>query len=167
MVRAASGTHPFRVEHLREAYLAGAPEPEAEAEVAEVVEGLAKLIEDGYCPRCHERPLPDSDPVTPSGSRMTACRCIPVCSECGGHESLPELFGGFTPWQWWHDPLTPEQVDDDLDAMRRLPGVVVSEAIFDPGTMTLTDEEGVTPVTLREHPGGWADPDNIVEEGEE
>jgi hypothetical protein len=48
----------------------------------------AKIIDNialEHCPRC-EGPLPKA-PDLPAGSRITRCRTIPICSQCGSEEA--------------------------------------------------------------------------------
>ncbi len=42
-------------------------------------------IHEGRCPRC-QRPLPTGREF-PAGSRITACRSIPICGQCGEDEA--------------------------------------------------------------------------------
>jgi len=50
---------------------------------------VTKTIDDERCPRCLD-PLPEP-PIMPAGSRVTECRCIPICSACGTHEVFSDL----------------------------------------------------------------------------
>jgi hypothetical protein len=55
---------------------------------------LVALIDAGTCPRC-EIPLPKADEL-PAGSRVTDCRCIPICRLCGSEEGTWVV----PPWAW-------------------------------------------------------------------
>jgi hypothetical protein len=83
-----SGAHPFNPAHLVEAWL-DSSDAEADGnrddyrfEAVEDVAQLVELIDHGRCPRC-ARPM---EMEFPAGSRVTNCRCIPVCWECGNCE---------------------------------------------------------------------------------
>jgi hypothetical protein len=155
-LRSFSGTHPFRPAHLLEqtregfqvatvkmrAVLADYDAP-CDDEVVTHVARLVELIDGGYCPRC-ERPL-----GALAGSRLTPCRCIPICSRCGRHEAFCALY---TPNAW---PLDEDEVEDELQQVESRLRPAVLE--LDEGEMTLLTEEGVGPPALREHPGGWAE----------
>jgi hypothetical protein len=101
---------------------------------------VTEAIAAGRCPRC-SGPLGDY----PAGSRITACRCIPICSTCGGQE--PFVLFAVTCW-----PVT--QADHDLMmASSEWRTAEVSTGITD-GEMVIT-EDGSTPLRGRPHPGGW------------
>lgn len=86
MMRTVSGAHPFR------------PQCAASAASAEAAEEITRNVDRGRCPRCLG-PLPQA-PITPAGSRVTDCRCVPVCETCGAHEAR----AGLTPPDRW--PMT-------------------------------------------------------------
>ncbi len=88
-MRSFSGTHDFRPSCLLAALIEdlagdveGATTLQAHAEAQ--LESLVAMLEAQACPRCgaelaHEQ--------FNAGSRITSCRCIPVCSQCGGSEA--------------------------------------------------------------------------------
>lgn len=83
-----SGSHPFRPSCLLAAYEYECSQFGDDADAlrtaaAEFVEGRLRVINDGLCPRC-ERAFVSGE--IPSGSRSTACRCVPVCSDCSTAE---------------------------------------------------------------------------------
>jgi hypothetical protein len=75
-IESFSGAHPFRPLCLAE--LLDDPDQ---------VYDITAMIDLGHCPRCEERMLPQR-PNYPAGSRVTRCRCIPICSACGSHEAF-------------------------------------------------------------------------------
>ncbi|GMA24678.1 hypothetical protein GCM10025864_24370 [Luteimicrobium album] len=86
-----SGTHAYDPAHVVDRFELAAGEPllggELEA-VRRYVDGMFTFeIETGSCPRC-EGPL---DVETAAGSRVTTCRCVPICTECGLDEALGEI----------------------------------------------------------------------------
>lgn len=80
MMRTVSGAHPFRPQCAASA---------ASASSAEAAEEITRNVDRGRCPRCLG-PLPRS-PIVPAGSRVTDCRCVPVCETCGAHEARARL----------------------------------------------------------------------------
>jgi hypothetical protein len=135
-LRTFSGSHAFRSEHLAEAMDGGG-----------WLEGLLSNIRLGTCPRCNGPLLPRGEGEIPSGSRVTACRCIPICYECGEDE-------GFTSWEGGLDSAADWPIERD-EMMARIGGFKKRTGLRE---ISIGDIRG------REHPGGWADPDNIVEE---
>ena len=99
-MRTLSGTHPFQRLCLEEevsgwmkvvgATLADpswAPtEEHTRVASRRAVAPLLDLLEEGVCPRCGAAPLPE-EPELPAGSKITSCRCVPICETCGGAES--------------------------------------------------------------------------------
>lgn len=141
MTNSFSGAHPFRPQCLAEM----PNEPLDGDRIAEIV----NMIDAGRCPRC-DGPLPDGKPIRPAGSRVTSCRCIPVCGPCGDAEP----FHGVHPWDW---PLDDYDVADEATAREdRMKGATLAHFGSDSdGSPVMIDETGVTEVKLRPHPGGW------------
>lgn len=165
-VRSFSGSHPFRPVHLLEALAVEAPEG---ADLVGIAAELTERVDAGRCPRCG-RHLPEM-PEFPAGSRITACRCIPICGPCGVHEAFAGYPGG-TPsskagiprwgaWGWHAEPPSPADVDADVQAI----DASGEEGFLDLRSGVVVTARGVFVgrVTPREHPGGWADPDSLVE----
>jgi hypothetical protein len=73
-------------------------------------------IEHSRCPRC-EGPLPQP-PEYPAGSRITACRSIPICGRCGEDEGFELMdamfarneFGGISSASCW--PIPRDEIDE-------------------------------------------------------
>lgn len=71
-------------------------------------------IEHGWCPRC-EDPLPDL-PEFPAGSRITACRSIPICRRCGQDEAFEGMDAdegtgdGISGASYW--PIAVEEIEE-------------------------------------------------------
>ena len=114
----SSGLHPFRVEHLAEAL---GEDPTRKLDLF-----LADLEQD-HCPRCGGPLLrgddglvhpPGDDGSVPAGSRVTGCRCIPVCEDC---EMDEELFNetSVAADHPYADVAMPSEWPIDRDAMLR------------------------------------------------
>lgn len=143
-VHSFSGRHRFQLACLGEtdAYAAGT----ADQIVADVNSGI--------CPRC-QGPLP-RPPEYPAGSRITRCRCIPICSGCGSDEAHEEVDGwGLSPAGCW--PVAAEEIEEHGRQYQRQ---VRSAILTDDGH--LIGQDGVIRVTEWRHrdTGGWAYPDN-------
>jgi hypothetical protein len=84
-IQTFSGSHPFRPACLLSAYresLGDEFDPDDEYQGIDEVALLVQDIDRGHCPRCGR----DFEHDNPAGSRLTPCRCIPVCAECGKAE---------------------------------------------------------------------------------
>jgi hypothetical protein len=88
-VRSFSSAHPYTPACLLPVLDADRIETELGITVAELVEEITEAIAEHVCPRCRG-PLPQL-PIRPAGSHATDCRCVPICSTCGDHESLTGL----------------------------------------------------------------------------
>lgn len=107
-------------------------------------------VEHGFCPRC-EGKLP-KPPEYPAGSRITRCRSIPICGRCGGDEALEgEYEGAISAASCW--PLRSENITAREEQAAR-DSEVVTGILLDDSIITTS---GVSPIRLREHPGGWAE----------
>jgi len=105
----------------------------------------------------------------PSGSRLTDCRCIPVCSLCGRAEALsglaqalirgPEdslLIPLISPVCDW--PVRRAKQQSAVDEFDRRPVCQWREALIlfnTDGGLSVASETGVAQLELGEHPGGW------------
>ena len=99
----------------------------------------------GRCPRC-------SGPISPdrnAGSRITTCRCIPICPRCGEDEAFP-LGLARRIWEW---PTSKSAITRRLNKARE--GAEITTAIVTGNTMIT--ETGATEIKGRPHPGGWAE----------
>lgn len=138
-----SGAHPFRPQCLAalldDEYLDAFYGTDADEHLAHLV----TEVDSGRCPRCG-RDLP-TGATRPSGSRVTRCRCIPVCGPCGEHE-IADLVG---PNDW--PAVSPSEVDEWRAEMlaNAKPGIVTES--------TVITEEGASEIRPRPHPGGWAE----------
>lgn len=105
------------------------------------------------CPRC-ERPLPQP-PEWPAGSRITACRSIPICGRCGSDEVYEQLDGaqgygwGLSSAGCWPIPV------DEIDERRARYQQQAKPAILTADGHLVT-KDGSTPVTNPCNTGGWA-----------
>jgi hypothetical protein len=49
------------------------------------------------------------------GSRVTSCRCIPICGECEARETKEASIGvDYSVFDWYHDRAVREDVEHDL-----------------------------------------------------
>jgi hypothetical protein len=133
-IRSFSGTHSFRLSCVLEV------DPDDG-------DYYTKCYDLGLCPRC-ERPLPTL-PVLPSGSRVTRCRCVPICGECGTDESF-EVVG---PDEW---PLEADEITERVQTFMGNTQVGILSGGGDHGPPVVIDEDGSHPIHPRENPGGWA-----------
>jgi hypothetical protein len=160
VITSFSGAHPFRPQCLREKLLAEWPDyyreeygvteaalsyrdsAQALADVDDQAVAIIGLIGEGLCPRCGE-----GDLQYPAGSRVTSCRCIPICAACSDHESIPSA-GVLPAISWpWPAPHIQAQFAEWLG--EGVPG------ILDLPSETLVTEDGAARVVGRPHPGGW------------
>jgi hypothetical protein len=137
-IRSFSGTHEFFPQCL-----AGLLD-----DWPEQVDSITEEIRTGWCPRCSER-LPDQ-PTMPAGSRITSCRCVPICGPCGEDEAVT---GVYHPGDW---PLDPDAVRAAV-ARWNAQGQPAILTVDPDGVAVLLTEEGARPVRPRPHPGGWAE----------
>lgn len=164
-LRTLSGAHPFRPACLKaKLELEALDDPGLEGQVLDALEELVWEIDRGFCPRCREGDVREK---FPDGSRITACRCVPICHACGEHEAVTVaekggLYGAFT---WYIDPpdatFVAGEVEEFRSKGRMVDGMV--EGILT-GNATLITEEGVSILKLRPHPGGWLE---FGDEGED
>ena len=115
-VQARFATHPFRPTCLR-SELERHLDQQGEVDRGVVVHTLVGLLHDidhGACPRCQgpSRTLPGG---IPAGSRVTACRCIPICAECEAMEAKEASIGlVYSVYDWYQDRAVREDVERDL-----------------------------------------------------
>lgn len=92
-------------------------------EAGSLAHALAALLHDidhGACPRC-QGPLRSFGDEEPVGSRVRACRCIPVCGPCGELEAKEEAVGfRYAVYDWFADRDVRADVERDfLDSAGR------------------------------------------------
>ncbi len=156
MITSFSGAHPYRPQCVIEQILSNEPAADRN-EVVAYVGAITARIDDGRCARC-AGPLP-RPPVVPSGSRLTSCRCVPICGPCGTHEGLPmsllsqEANPDDEDEDGWH--LDPVRRDADLAGFRER--FRPSAGILSDGMLVTDDGTAPRPIKLRPHPGGWAE----------
>ncbi|WP_460009536.1 hypothetical protein [Mycobacterium avium] len=110
-------------------------------------------IEHGWCPRCGG-PLPTM-PEYPAGSRITACRSIPICGRCGCDEvseAVDAATGhgfGISPAGYW--PIPVEEIEERRARHERQtrPATLATDG-------HLLTEDGVAKVINPRNTGGWA-----------
>jgi hypothetical protein len=115
-LRARFATHSFRPRCLRselERHLDQHGHGD-HGEVAHALVGLLHDIDHGACPRC-QGPLRASPSGMAGGSRVTSCRCIPICGECEARETKEASIGvDYSVFDWYHDRAVREDVEQDL-----------------------------------------------------
>lgn len=142
-LRTFSGTHSWHSSVLNDT------DAYEEGNADEIIDN----IESGRCPRC-ERPLPQP-PEWPAGSRITACRSIPICGRCGSDEVYEQLDGaqgygwGLSSAGCWPIPV------DEIDERRARYQQQAKPAILTADGHLVT-KDGSTPVTNPCNTGGWA-----------
>jgi hypothetical protein len=137
-IRSFSGTHGWHPIVLLD----------TDAHEAETAEEIIYNIESGRCPRC-DGPLP-TPPEYPAGSRVTACRSIPICGRCGSDEVDEQLSTGLSSPGCWPIPLA------EIEARRAQWEGALKAAILSGDT--LINDDGAEPITLINpcNTGGWA-----------
>ncbi len=83
-MRTFSGAHPFDPQHLIDAYLESTDDDTDRSDAVSDVADLLAKVGEGRCLRCG---TPFRVREIPSGSRVTDCRCIPICSLCSEAEA--------------------------------------------------------------------------------
>lgn len=111
---------------------------------AETVTGF---VESGRCPRC-KGAMPIDYPG--AGSRLTTCRCIPICSACGADEA-------WYPMPIWRWPTSRSAMSRRRNKVYANSSVKAGILSSSGDSLTVITEDGSTPVKLRPHPGGWAE----------
>ena len=166
-----SGSHPFRPACLVAAHMASMegeyndPE-EGREEAIEFAAARVPAIDAGRCARCD---VSLADGEFPAGSRVTDCRCIPICSCCGRAEAFTGIamasIGGpkgrsllplIAPVCYW-----PVDHGEQEAGVAAIMGRAVEREGFvasgSDGSSLLVSEEGVAQLQFREHSGGWAE----------
>lgn len=165
--RSFSGAHRFRpqclADALREDYEAASDLTDGSwsterlaTEIDDRLEEAVYMLTEGYCPRCMAE-LQTIGGISGAGSRVTQCRCIPICAACGEREGMP-CGTAITPLAWLNLKLW--ALDKEADARRseylRKATITVGVGAADGhGRPAVITEDGVRSVKLRPHPGGW------------
>jgi hypothetical protein len=114
--RTHSAAHPFRADCLRseiERHLDRQGQGDRGV-VARALVGLLHDIDRGVCPRC-QAPMGSSRYQPSTGSRVTECRCIPICTECAAREMKEASIGVRYPvFDWYQDRAVRAEVERDL-----------------------------------------------------
>jgi hypothetical protein len=98
------------------------------AVLAHAIVALLHDVDHGVCMRC-EGPLV-SDDGAPVGSRVRACRCIPICARCGELEMKEAAVGTLTTvFDWYRDREVRAEVERDLRSV-----APVEQAGLEPAT---------------------------------
>lgn len=160
VIESFSGTHPYDssvFEFLPTYYL---PELAEEwgvdaSEIAgwrqSAINRADHLIAQSICPRCEGKLLTNDHPqFYPAGSRITQCRSVPVCSDCGTHEAFEvAILGECSRLEEWAYLLRSEI----LSSLERI------QAKAKPGYITVDKvmtADGVGELDTSPTTGGWA-----------
>lgn len=85
--------------------------------VGHALVGLLHDIDHGACPRC-QGPLRTSAGQLSPGSRVTSCRCIPICTECEERETKETSISVvYSVFDWYHDRAVRADVERDLERL--------------------------------------------------
>lgn len=154
-IQSFSGTHPYRVECLEQRIRADADDDYLSVE--EQVYELDLRISEGLCPRCggempESQPAPWGGATAGAGSRVTSCRCIPVCGMCGSDEATYPVSPA-----WWEPGIIDWR--EEIAERQRHWMEAAEEVTLDvsSGTPKILSDDGVADAQLRDHPGGWAE----------
>jgi len=150
MIETFSGSHRFRPACLVGVYEEWMDDEYDNAadlhdRAIEFVAGVVELLDSGKCPRCNG-PLVRSEREYPAGSRLTHCRCIPVCGPCGLLEAILPLS---------QQVLLPEWGKED--AVAREAEVVNAIPIHWPTTDPVTEQSAGSILSLI---GDWKERDD-------
>jgi hypothetical protein len=141
LIQSFSGAHPFRPQCLVEGCLHATSPTNLERGIA-IAQVLVESIDSRSCPRCGAA-LP-TRPELPAGSRVTSCRCIPICGRCGQHEAFEGFLKGdryaVTPPTRW--PIRQGIISRDVNRLQKN---------STPSTITLNDLRPADSLT------GWAE----------
>jgi hypothetical protein len=139
-MKSFSGAHLYRPQCLIDEYMVemqdeGYDDDEIREAAIDHVAELTAMLARSECPRCGA-PL---NPKVTAGTRMTVCRCTPVCPDCGTHEA----YYSAGVWEW---PLNRERVDEYLaDLEARSTSAILQDD-------TLVTQEGVGPINAATEP---------------
>ena len=154
-IRSFSGAHPFRpacvitAAHDALGVGTGLGDRADHDEAVRVANKIVDALNATTCPRC-STPLARSDRGAywdNAGSRVTRCRCIPICSDCGMHEGLARHFSA-TPLGVLDWPAGHNDVETELEHWRHGPARVRISSADHP----LTDSGTVRQA---QYAGGW------------
>ena len=161
-IRSFSGLTPFRPADLLEQLRVDEEAKDEDSRIADdllikLATHLTRLVDGHRCPRC-DTALPDE---MPAGSRVTACRCIPICSLCGQAEGL--LSGGRNRGDrmafnkdWGSSRVNVERSRESAIAVNDLV-MKGKDGNLDVETGVSIDEDGAGPVVIGPpSTGGWA-----------
>ncbi|MEO8292971.1 MAG: hypothetical protein ABI635_07495 [Actinomycetota bacterium] len=115
-MRARFATHPFRPRCLRselERHLDRHGQVD-DGVVGHALAGLLHDIDRDVCPRCQGALGTPAGRLSP-GSRVTSCRCIPICERCEERETQEASIGAvYSVFDWYHDRAVRAEVERDL-----------------------------------------------------
>ena len=148
MTQTFSGTHPYRPQCVVRSITRDGWGFDATAVAQTHAERVTLAVDAGTCPRCGDE---FADNEIPSGSRLTSCRCIPVCAACGADEANQHGLGQeCSPvWRW---PVSKNWRTRRANEVARRSRVVLATLEGD----SILSAEGVTKLDTTPTSGGWA-----------
>lgn len=154
VVHSFSGCHPYRPECVvasTELYwLDHLPDHMVTTVAVHYTNRVTVALAEGQCPRCHD-PL---DPKVTAGSRFTSCRCIPICPACEEDEANQMMLGqGGSPVGQW--PISKGWRTRRTNMIAKM--FRPSEGFLSLSEGVVVTDDGVSTVTQRPNPGGWAE----------
>jgi len=151
-IRSFSGAHPYRPQCVIDACSHDFPGADYSKWRTDIAVGITRKLDGGTCPRC------DSvlDLKVTAGSRITRCRCVPICPTCGDDEGRQASFGTGVS-QAWRWPVRKGDITRRRNKWLKQVTPAVMELGGDDQVPVVLSDDGVTPVRTRPFPGGWAE----------
>src|ERR1035437_10111562 len=154
-VSSFSGAHPFRPQCVIDAIVTEWAQDglDMTKRSTELAATITVKIDGGTCPRCDGA----LDLGNTAGSRMTLCRCVPICPACGADELNQGILGNGLS-QTWRWPLRKGDITRRRNKAAQLPGALVTGFVSAgaDGKVTMLTEDGASELRMRPHPGGWS-----------
>jgi hypothetical protein len=119
VLRSSSATHEFRPRCLK-SEIERLLDERGDFGRGLLVHALVALLHDidhERCPRC-QGPLRTAEGEMPVGSRVTSCRCIPLCAACGAYETSERAVGGHSSvLDWYGSRAVRHDLERDLEGI--------------------------------------------------
>jgi hypothetical protein len=119
VLRSTSATHEFRPRCLK-TEIERLLDERGDFGRGLLVHALVALLHDidhDRCPRC-QGPLRTVEDEVPIGSRVTSCRCIPLCAACGACETSERSVGGHSSvLDWYASRAVRHDLERDLEGI--------------------------------------------------
>jgi hypothetical protein len=121
MLRSSEATHGFRPRCLR-AEIERLLDERGDFKRGLLTHAFVALvsdIDDGRCPRC-QSPLRTVEDEALEGSRVTTCRCIPLCAACSACEASERSVGGHSSvLDWYASRAVRHDLERDLEGIAK------------------------------------------------